>query len=191
MDKIAIVYDGYGDILDEFGEERIQERFQDLYVAYQKFIKDLKIEDNVKINAYTLMHAVLDYFTDISRLKKFHKIVKTNSFKIMAYEISWLLRRKPLQILKDETEELVYINEKFVLSYIMSYFSKLVGADFYNKLSDENRKVIDGYMDSLYYYLKYRSCNSQALELALLSFGAGVGATNFKLIENLFETYES
>lgn len=141
----------------------------------------------MKLNSFTLMHAVLDYFSDISRLKKFHKIRKTNTFKIMAYEVSWLLRRKPLQILQDEKEELVYINEKYILSYILLYFSRLVGEEFYDELDENNRKIFDGFIDTLYYYLKYRNCNSQSLEFALISFGAGVVATNHVLLENAFD----
>lgn len=67
----------------------------------------------------------------------------------------------------------------------MSYLTQLVGGDFYDKLSQENQDAFDGYIDSLFYYLKYRNCNSQALELALLNFGAGVVAANHNLhIEN-------
>lgn len=189
MDKISILYDDYSDIVSEFGKHRIQERFQDLCVAYNKFIEERKINEYVRLNSFTLMHAVLDYFTDISRLKKFHKIKRTNSFKIIAYELSWLIRRKPLQILEDDKEELVYINEKFILSYVMSYFTQLVGFDFYDKLEEKNKKAIDGYIDSFYYYLKYRNCSSQALEFALLSFGAGVAATNGAMTEELLDKF--
>lgn len=46
------------------------------------------------------MHAVLDYFTDINRLKHFHEISRTNLYKTKAYEISWLLRRRPIQFIR-------------------------------------------------------------------------------------------
>lgn len=190
MDKISILYDDYSDIISEFGRHRIKERFQDLCVAYNKFIEERDIKGCVRLNTFTLMHAVLDYFTDISRLKKFHKIKRTNSFKIIAYELSWLIRRKPLQILEDDEETLVYINEKFILSYVMSYFTQLVGFDFYDKLEEKNKKIIDGYIDSFYYYLKYRNCSSQALEFALLSFGAGVAAANGVMSEEFLEKFE-
>ena len=189
MDKITQNYELYSDIISEFTEERIQERFQDFYNAYDDFIKKMNLEKKVRINSYTLWHAVLDYFTDISRLKKFHKIERINTFKIMAYELSWLIRRKPLQIIVDEdkygdrekAEALVFINEKFVLSYIVSYFTKLIGYDFYETLNEQNKACFDGYLDSLFYYLKYRNCSSQTLEFALLSFGAGIAATNVKI----------
>ncbi|MFR7476061.1 hypothetical protein [Frisingicoccus sp.] len=189
MDKISTLYDNYSDIINEFGKSKIQERFQDLYIAYNKFIEDKQVNNSVQLNSFTLMHAVLDYFTDISRLKRFHKIKRTNSFKIIAYELSWLVRRKPLQILEDDKEELVYINEKFILSYIMSYFTQLVGFDFYDKLEEKNKKAFDGYVNSLYYYLKYRNCSSQSLEFALLSFGAGVAAANGIISEELLDKF--
>jgi hypothetical protein len=189
MDKIAQSYELYSDIISEFTEERIQERFQDFYDAYDDFIEKMHLKKVIRINSYTLWHAVLDYFTDISRLKKFHKIKRINTFKIMAYELSWLIRRKPLQIIVDEdahkdrakAEALVFINEKFVLSYIVSYFTELIGYDFYETLNEHNKACFDGYLDSLFYYLKYRNCSSQALEFALLSFGAGIAATNVKI----------
>lgn len=189
MGKIENLYDDYSDILAEFGKDRINNRFQNFCTAYQEFVVVSHIENDVTLNSFSLLHAVLDYFTDISRLKKFHKIEHTNSFKIVAYEISWLLRRKPIQILKDETEELVYVNEKFVLSYVMSYFTKLVGSDFYDGLRENNKRVIDGYVNSLYYYLKYRNCNSQTLEFALLSLGAGIAATNTELSAELISAF--
>ena len=115
MDKIQEIYEGYGDIVQKVGLERIIQRHMDLYQAYKDFIDTEKIADKVKINSFMLAHAIMDYFTDICRLKEFHKIEYTNSYKTIAYEICWLLRRKPLQVLEDEEESLVYINEKFIL----------------------------------------------------------------------------
>lgn len=184
MAKVELLYESYHDIVEEFGRERIQNRFQDLLLEYERFLKEQNLTDeDVVINTYSLMHAVLDYFTDISRLKKFHKINKINTFKITAYQVNWLLRRKPIQIIRDEEEKLVYINEKYILSHIMARFTNLMGSDFYSTLNPENKKVILGYVDSLFYYLKYRNCSSQVLELALLSIGAGIAACNLELSE--------
>lgn len=195
MGKIEILYDDYKDIYEEFGKDTIRERFQNFCVAYEAFIRNNNLEDKVKLNTHSLLHAILDYFTDISRLKRFHKIKRSNSFKVTAYEISWILRRKPLQILLDNKEELVYINEKFVLSYVMNYFTELIGYDFLPSLKEENGKAVKGYIDSFYYYLKYRNCNSQSLEFALLSIGAGIAATNCELSDemknNFFEYAEN
>ena len=178
MDNIYHLYDDYSDIIEEFGKTLIESRFLDMCTTFDVFIKERNLQNSVKLNTFTLMHAILDYYTDVSRLRKFHKIENINVFKIRAYEISWLLRRKPLQVLEDRKEELVYINEKFVLSYIMNFFSQLLGDEFYDNLSSNNKRMVEGYIDSLYYYLKYRNCGSQALELALLSYGAGVASAN-------------
>ena len=189
MDKITQNYEPYSDIISEFTEEKIQRRFQDLYAAIEAFLEEFEIREEVRINSYALQHAVLDYFTDISRLKKFHKIDRINIYKIMAYELSWILRRKPIQVIIDEdeledrskAETLVFINEKFVLSYITDFFTYLIGQDFYVTMNSPNKDSFDGYLDSLFYYLKYRNCSSQALEFALLSFGAGIVATGAEI----------
>ena len=189
MDKITQNYEPYSDIISEFTEEKIQRRFQDLYAAIEAFLEEFEIREEVRINSYALQHAVLDYFTDISRLKTFHKIDRINIYKIMAYELSWILRRKPIQVIIDEdeledrskAETLVFINEKFVLSYITDFFTYLIGQDFYVTMNSPNKDSFDGYLDSLFYYLKYRNCSSQALEFALLSFGAGIVATGAEI----------
>lgn len=174
MDKIQEIYASYEDVIRKIGEDKIQQRFLDLNQSYADFIDNEKISDKVVINSFVLIHAIMDYFTDILRLKEFHQIDYTNSYKTLAYEISWLLRRKPIQILKDEHEELVYINEKFVLSYTMNFITTSKESSRYYDLSQVRRQCFNGYIESFYYYLKYRNCNAQALELALLSFEAGL-----------------
>lgn len=64
MDRISHLYDDYKDIIDEFGKDRIQERFNDLYVACDEFISKCGFQESVKINDYILTHAIMDYFTD-------------------------------------------------------------------------------------------------------------------------------
>ena len=174
MDKIQEIYESYGDVLRKIGANKIEQRYMDLYQAYMEFINSEGIAEKVKINSFILAHAIMDYFTDISRLKDFHKIEFTNTYKTMAYEISWLLRRKPIQVIKDEEESLVYINEKFILSYTISFLTKNEERTFYEDWSEAKRQSFNGFIESFYYYLKFRNCNAQTLELALLSFEAGL-----------------
>lgn len=171
MDNIQEIYEGYGDIVQKVGVKKIVQRHMDLYQAYKDFINTEELSDKVQINSFMLAHAIMDYFTDISRLKDFHKIEYTNSYKTIAYEICWLLRRKPLQVVVDEEESLVYINEKFILSYTISFLAK---NNIYESITDLRRESFNGFIESFYYHLKYRNCNAQSLELALLSFEAGM-----------------
>ena len=173
MDRIQNIYDSYHNIIDEFGEEEITSTFSNLVKVCEEFLKENKLDNQVVINTFILAHTVMDYFTDVSRLKEFHHIRSHNSYKQHAYLMSWFLRRKPLQIIEDESEELVYTNEKFVLSYTMNFLTRDMAPDFYDKLSKKQQEAIDGYMKSLYYHLKYRNCSAQVLELSLLSFDAG------------------
>ena len=174
MDRIQEIYASYGDIVNKVGKEKIQQRFMDLHQAYVDFINSENISDKVVVNSFMLIHSIMDYFTDISRLKGFHQIDFTNSYKILAYEISWLLRRKPIQVLQDELEELVYINEKFVLSYTINFITTSKESIPYQDWSKIRRQCFNGFIESFYYHLKYRNCSAQSLELALLSFEAGL-----------------
>ncbi len=174
MDRIREIYESYGDITEKVGIDIVKKRFMDLNQAYVDFINSENIADKVTINSFMLIHAIMDYFTDITRLKDFHKIDFTNSYKTMAYEISWLLRRKPIQVLVDQQEELVYINEKFILSYAINFITTTKESIRYQDLSEIRRQCFNGFIESFYYHLKYRNCSAQSLELALLSFEAGV-----------------
>ena len=54
--------------------------------------------DCAECNDRILYHLLLDYYSDIHRLKPFHGIEYTKSDKNIAYLSYWILRRKPIQI---------------------------------------------------------------------------------------------
>jgi len=81
-----------------------------------------------------------------------------------------LLRRKPIIVKDSSLEELVYINEKFIHSIITSY---ILDDNFNIDIKDSSIKPFISYCDTLLYYLKYRSCTPQVLEMIILSFQAG------------------
>lgn len=113
----------------------------------------------------------MDYFSDIKRLKDYQHIEKVNEFKIKAYETFWLLKRKPIQLKRQlEDDRWLYVNEKFLLVRLSSF---MLQDDMNVALVDERRKGLKNYLDTLYYYLKFRTCDAQALELMLLAFEAG------------------
>ena len=156
MNTIEKIYTNYDGLLEEFSEEVIQSRYAVFYEEIEEFAKSLGIREKIQISESLLSHAVLDYFTDISRLKHFHQAKHINSLKVISYETYWLLRRKPIQILvEDETSDaMAFLNEKFVFSRIAKY---LMGDGKRVILSPETKKGFLNYLDSLFYYLKYRN----------------------------------
>lgn len=175
MKNIKSTFIGYTNIVDIIGEERIEERLRALHDTYIIFLDQTQLKDSVDIclNDRVLMHTIMDYFTDITRLKEFHGIEKINSDKIIAYECSWLIKRKPIQILNEEKESLVYINEKFVLTILVNHLTK-------GKIDDlKGNEELTRLCDKLLYHLKYRNSEAKVLEMFILFFKVG----------NLLETF--
>ena len=164
LGKLIFFVTNYDGLLEEFSEEVIQSRYAVFYEEIEEFAKSLGIREKIQISESLLSHAVLDYFTDISRLKHFHQAKHINSLKVISYETYWLLRRKPIQILvEDETSDaMAFLNEKFVFSRIAKY---LMGDGKRVILSPETKKGFLNYLDSLFYYLKYRNYDAEMLEM--------------------------
>ena len=152
MNTIEKIYTNYDGLLEEFSEEVIQSRYAVFYEEIEEFAKSLGIREKIQISESLLSHAVLDYFTDISRLKHFHQAKHINSLKVIFYVFYWLLQRKPIQILEEEeTSDGIRVI-----------------------LSPETKKGFLNYLDSLFYYLKYRNYDAEMLEMMLMGFKAGV-----------------
>lgn len=172
MKNIENVYANYDEIIHEFGEGVVRSRFDQVYEEMRLFIKNQAMDNVVKINEEILMQALLDYFSDVYRLKIYHKIKYINSIKIKAYETFWLIQRKPIQIVADKLEDdrMIYINEKFVLSRLVCY---ILGTQIDQPIVEEKQKAFQSFLDTLYYYLKFRRCDPQAIEMLILAFKAG------------------
>lgn len=162
----------YQEIVERFGKEKIINRYNTLEECINIFIDRSGFRDNVALSKSLLNQAVIDYFADIDRLKNFHLIDKTNFIKIHAYSAYWLLRRKPIQIIKDDQEniELAFINENFVASYLMQF---LRGENKGVIIQKEDRHAYEEFISNLKYVLRYRLITAQTLETILESYGAG------------------
>ncbi len=171
MNHIESMYLNYSGLLEEFSEDVIRSRYAFLYKECMEFLKSQNLESEVRLDEVLLMHAVLDYFSDVSRLKKFHHIHHINETKVIAYETFWLLRRKPLQVVTQRQDDfLAFINEKFVFSRLAAF---LVGNRKDQVLREQDKKAFMNYLDTLYYFLKYRQYDPKMLELMLLAFAQG------------------
>ena len=86
MNDIETIYTQYEDIVAEFSEQVIKNRYSSLYKECIVFLESLGIHDSVRIDETILTHAVMDYFTDISRMKEFHHMRHISERKVLAYE---------------------------------------------------------------------------------------------------------
>ena len=161
----------YNEIMAYFTEETITERFKYLYDKMQEYINERNQQDCLMINEDILHQVLMDYFTDIYRLKKFHKIENINITKIVAYEVFWILRRKPLQIKKEISDaRLVFANEGFLTIFIAH---ELLIPEETEPLSAVQEEKFLKYLKHINYHLKYRNVDKQCLEAMFYSFETG------------------
>ena len=151
MRNIENIYTDYNGLVDEITEEAIKNRIKQFQAEMQAFIDSNN--------------------SDIQRLKSYQEIGHINEVKIKAYETFWLLKRRPLQLKAQlEDDKWLYINEKFLLARIASFILR----DNINiPLTKEKKEAFTNFLDTLYYYLKFRKTDAQAIELMLLGFDAG------------------
>lgn len=168
MQEAVLCYD---EILEYFGEKTIKDRYKYLYDKMTEYIDARNLKGILSINGGILQQMVMDYFTDVYRLKKFHRISNINKTKIVAYELFWLLRRKPLQVCAEaENSKIVFCNEGFAVTLLAS---ELLVPKETEPLSKEKEEVFFKYLDHIYYHFKYRELDKQCLETIILSFEAG------------------
>lgn len=171
MDSIHSKYIRADKVISDFADKnnKFEIRFEVLYQEMNQFIKESKCENVAYVNEMILGYSLLDYFEDVERLKAFHKVEHINSIRIVSYTAFWLLKRKPIQISPNVNDKnLVYINERFVLSYILSFLSQ-EGKD----IDKQTKKGVESFEQSLLYFLKYRLSNVNSLEMIIMSFFGG------------------
>lgn len=147
---------------------KFNSRMEALLTQMQTFIDMLDASDKVCVNEMVLGCALIDYYADILRMKTFHDMPHSNSVKIVSYLSYWLLRRRPIQINVPDNE-LIYINERFVLAYILDYLELKENG----KILERDNKGLNSFCEELFYYLKYRDVSPKSIELMLMAFFAG------------------
>ncbi len=168
MQETSLSYDV---IVKYFGEETIADRYKYLYDKMQEYIDGRNLHDSLMICEDVLQQVIMDYFADVYRLKVFHQIVNINMTKIVAYEVYWILRRKPIQIQgQSANTKMVFANEGFATTFIAHEY--LVPEET-EPLNPEKEKKFLKYLRHIYYHLKYRCIDKQCLEIMLYSFETG------------------
>lgn len=175
MDKVHAINESgnYKYLIEKFGRDKIEKRYSWLYGLMEEYIKAVDVVDSVVISSDILDHVIVDYFVDVDRLKEFQEIEKIHDSKIYAYLSFWILRHKPLQLIKTEqASKLAFVNEEFVCMLLQSYlFSDPENVPIRNEKQEE----VDNFVATLLYYLKYRDYSAKSLEIMILAFEAGRG----------------
>ena len=161
----------YKYILQKFGTEKFRMRLEEMINSANQYIETAGYGKHVCCNESIMLNVLLDYCADIFRLKEFHGIEYVRTEKIFAYTAAWIVKRKPLQFIHDTDEEKdMFVNERFAV-YLILNECLLCGEKRF--VSKENKQKLDEYIELLLYYMKYRECNPQVLELAIESFKMG------------------
>lgn len=147
----------------------IEERYKNILMQMQDVLEALDLMKYIDINTSLLGQAIIDYFEDIDRLKKFEDIDKINVDKIYAYETFWLLRRKPIQIVDNNIGiSFTHINEK-VFTFIL--IAKMIGE--IGKNSDDINPKLESFVELIYYNFKFRIFTQKSLEFVISAFFCG------------------
>lgn len=150
MNNIENTYTNYDELVSTLTADVIESRIQQISQEMLDFLEINNLKSVAYIHEMALTHAIMDYFTDIQRLKNYQKIEHINEIKIKAYETFWLLKRKPLQLT-----------------------SFMLDSNINTPITGEKSIAFKNFLDTLYYYMKFRQCDAQSIELMLLAFKAG------------------
>ena len=171
MNNIENTYVNYAKLVSIVKEEVIESRIEQISQEMLDFLVTNDLNEVAYINTMALTHAIMDYFSDIQRLKDYQEIEHINEVKIKAYETYWLLKRKPIQLKHQiDDDRILYVNEKFLLSRLASF---MLGDNMNKPLVGEKGIAFQNFLNTLYYYFKFRRCDAQSIEIMLLAFHAG------------------
>ena len=147
---------------------KFEKRYEALYNQMYSYIEKSGYSNAVKINDIILGFMLVDYFTDIERLKEFHGVNHINSIKLISYTVYWLLRRKPIQIIKSD-KTLQYVNERFALALILEFLS----SKDKQHIAIRTNAGLKAFRELVFYFFKFRQFNAQDIELMITAFFAG------------------
>ena len=163
----------YQFLLKYFPANKVHNRFMSLWKDTAKVIENIELGDKLRIDEESFQMVIIDYFTDIARLKDFQDIKRANEEKIYGYELFWFLRRHPIQLLEGVPDNFD-INEKVALGVFIPRILKESGLPCNKKdQSEAFQEKLKDFIDLLFYYMKHRIYTQQSFELAIKAFLCG------------------
>lgn len=164
----------YQEIIREIGKEKFENRLRILLQTIDAFLKEGNFSKEIQCNERILYHVILDYFSDIFRLKEFHDIKHTMTVKNISYLMYWFLKRKPIQMNPEcKTEMDIFINERFACYMIVNECLFKNAGNKQVSLDKAGTEKFERYVELMLYYFKYRQVNPQVIELMIESFHMG------------------
>lgn len=166
--------DSYSFLLSEFPGNIIYDRYKALLTQIVAIVNEFGLgNDDVFINTDNLCQSLLDYFTDISRIKEFHGMEKINVQKIYSYTLYWFLKRNPIQIRRQLDNKFNSINEKVALIMLVPRIFIEQNVELPADDNGKAEKKLIEFLKLLYYNFKFRVYTQQSLELMLSAFFSG------------------
>ncbi|MBD5481472.1 MAG: hypothetical protein HDR15_02900 [Lachnospiraceae bacterium] len=158
----------YGsELLEYFGEEKIKLQYKMILEMMMEFSNQYKTK-KLEINITIFNNMIVKYFDSIKEIKSFHEVKNVSIQKSYAYMSYWILKYKPIQIKSVEVDEkLIFVNEKFVVTFIISKL--LQGRNV-----EANNEKFKNFMDLMLYFFKYKDISVNTIEMMITAFEAGL-----------------
>ena len=160
-------------------KEKINSRFNESYLmglstwvydVLQSYIEKKHLEKEVYINGEIFAQCVKDLVDDLVRYCQFHDIEYPNNSKICAYMASWIIKRKPIQLINEPKDS------KHIFHNEHAAFGLVVEGTELTKTNhdDPNSKELAEELQSILYHLRYRNTDPRTMMLLIDALKAGV-----------------
>lgn len=144
-----------------------------IYGMCREFYWSKKLQGRTYLDEEILSGCIVDIFYDLQRLSEFHEIERPSMSKVVAYSASWIIRRKPFQMVQGyntDDHRYKYINEKLALFMLI----RRADTDWKYPVDTQKKESMQATLHRLLYHLIYRNTNAQTLELLLNGIEFGI-----------------
>ncbi|GHV84295.1 hypothetical protein AGMMS50212_16350 [Spirochaetia bacterium] len=136
------------------------------------YTENLDISNKVSINTAIVKDITLRYLHEVVQFELLHKNMRVSERKCQCIVYYWIFKKKPIQVIKNEDEsKLLYINEKYILSCLMSDLS--IDNDI-NFTKRNNEPAIMEYVNSLFLMFQNDGLTKEYFEVLTKSFSIGI-----------------
>lgn len=149
--------------IKEERQSKEQERLNTLQMLYECFVRaHPELKNNAYLNIPLLKIVVASYFDDIYKFKGYTQSIRADAHKQAAYQIEWIARIRPIQILPNApiSEFNLQVNAHFAVFVGFSFLFENGGVDALDKMDNK-------YYRHLVYSAQYRQISGKMLAYGL------------------------